>query len=182
VRQRADQPSNSAKVLEQASHGAQEALIELHHIVNDLRPPALDQLGLIEALEEHVQAFSRLTGLLIEVEPVGDPEVFEALPTPVLDCLFRTVQECLNNVRKHAQASFVYIALDCSDPNCLVLEVSDDGVGIDASTATSRESFGQTSMRQRVTALGGTLEIRRGHHDDPDRGTTVKASIPLHRG
>ena len=154
---------------------------ELHHIINDLRPPALDHLGLIAALEQLGRSVGALTGLAITVESTADPDTLEALPADVADCMFRLVQECLNNVRKHARASLVRVEIALSDPRTLVVQVSDDGVGIDADAPARPGSFGHIGMRQRVSALGGTLEIRSDRRGRPSSGTIVRAAVPLGR-
>lgn len=178
--QRWDLPLECADLLHRVVRITEEATNELHRIVNDLRPHVLDQCGLIEAVEQLSQETSRATGLQIEVESVGDSSILGSLPAPMLGCAFRVIQECLNNVRKHAQATFVHVVIDLTDPGLLSVQVSDDGIGfLDVWPVRSATSFGLISMRQRVTALDGTLSVSRGQPDDHASGTTVIALIPL---
>ena len=177
--QRAD-PVERADLLHRASQATQQAIDELHQIVNDLRPYALDQSGLIDAVQQLSENVHHATGLLIEVESVGDPSGLSSLSVPLLSCSFRVIQECLNNVRKHAQATFVHVVIDTSAAGVLSVMVSDDGIGyVDAWPAPSTASFGLISMRQRVTALGGTLSVSRGQSEDLACGTTVIATMPM---
>ena len=178
--QRPDQSSESSQLMLRVGQITQQAIDELHQIVNDLRPHVLDQCGLVEAVQLLSENTSRATGLQIEVESVGDPSILSVAPTPVLGCAFRVIQECLNNVRKHAQATFVHVVIDLSEPGNLSVQVTDDGIGFsEAWPLRSASSFGLISMRQRVTALGGTLSVSRGQPDDPASGTTVIATVPL---
>lgn len=87
-------------------------------------------------------------------------------------------QECLTNAVKHAQAEFVHIVLDYSDTTMIVLQVSDDGVGITSHDHHKPQTLGLRGMAERVGSLGGSLEISRGHQDDSQSGTTIKAVIP----
>jgi signal transduction histidine kinase len=178
--QRSDLPPECAYFLHRVVKITEEATNELHRIVNDLRPHVLDQCGLIEAVEQLSEETSRATGLLIEVESVGDSSTLSSLPAPLLGCAFRVIQECLNNVRKHARATFVHVVIDLTGSGLLSVQVSDDGIGFfDAWPVRSSTSFGLISMRQRVTALGGTISVSRGQPDDHASGTTVIATIPI---
>lgn len=177
---RPDQSSDSVELLQRVSEVTQQAIDELHQIVNALRPHVLDQCGLFEAVQQLSENTSRSTGLLIEVEYLGDASALVSLPAPLLGCAFRVIQESLNNVRKHARATFVHVVIDKSRPGHLAVRVSDDGIGFfEAWPVQSDTSFGLISMRQRVTALGGTFRVSQGQPDDPACGTTVFAAIPI---
>ena len=80
---------------------------------------------------------------------------------------------------KHAQASFVHVVLDTTDGWDLQLQVTDDGIGIASDAAPKVNSFGLISMRQRVMALGGALEVQPGRLDDVASGTSVQVRVPL---
>lgn len=173
------QDTQTARLLRDSLRNSRHVVEELHHIINNLRPAALTHLGLLDALDHMVQSVSRRTGLLIELEVAGPGDALHVLPEDISDCLYRAVQECLNNVRKHAQASFVHVLVDVSDPRTLMLQVSDDGVGWTDEARAHPEGFGLAGMQQRVGAMGGSLEVERGHDGDPTRGTTVRARCPL---
>ncbi len=174
-----DQPSDSAQLLTEASQITQRVIYELHHVIIDLRPPALDELGLVAALEQLARIFRGLTDLVIEVESLGNRDTLQALPAQVNECVFRLTQECLNNVRQHARATFVLVELDLTNSETLVVEVTDDGLGMDLCAPVRPGSFGHIRMRQRVTALGGTLEITTGKSSVRNSGTSVRATLPI---
>jgi len=140
-------------------------------IVTDLRPPALDQLGLIAALEWQTESFARRTGLRCRF--VGAADVDE-LDMGRATAVFRMFQEMLTNVERHAQANHVTVTVKRTG-NRLKLSVRDNGKGVPASKASEPSSFGLLGMRERAMLLGGSLTIAGA----PQRGTNVVASIPL---
>ena len=158
--------------LREASLATQSAIEELDRIVNDLRPPVLDALGLRAAVTQLATSLSRTARLNIELDFAGQDDQFDALPEEVTECLYRLVQEALTNVRKHAQASFVYLLIDASDGHQVLLQVSDDGLGVHHEELSDSPgepglgerraggSFGLLGMSERVAALGGWLRVR----------------------
>lgn len=142
----------------------------LRRICAGLRPPLLDR-GLTPALRSHLRTFGDETGL--EVELVCD-EV-DTLSEEVRISLFRVAQEALSNVRRHAQASTVYVHLTTT-PDGLVLSVIDDGVGFEIETPAPAQGhhFGLRLMQEYVEALGGQLTI----DTRPGGGTTITARVP----
>ena len=146
-------------------------MVSVRRIITELRPSVLDQLGLADALEWQARDFSRRTGLELdlEIECHDDPP-----PDGVSSAVFRTLQEALNNVAKHAKATRVRVALHV-EPDYLSLEVSDNGRGITDEETRGANSLGLLGMHERGIALGGTVTIGRG-----DRGgTTVTLRLPL---
>lgn len=145
---------------------------DLELIVSRLRPPALDDLGLVAALTNYVGQWSEHFNIHAEVHASG---IDRDLLTDEIDtALYRITQEALTNVGKHAQASNVAILLDGrSDRVSLIVE--DDGVGFEVEPTGPRQCFGIIGMRERASLLGGTIDIesRRGE------GATVVARIPL---
>ncbi len=141
-------------------------------IVEDLRPSMLDNLGLSMALQSYCGDFGRVTGLDCEALIEGDIDA--AGPMQAI-AVFRIVQESLNNIAKYARAGQVTVHL-AREGNQLVLEVQDDGVGIDTEELAKPKSHGLLGMRERALLLGGRLTIKRGIND---RGTCIEASIPL---
>jgi signal transduction histidine kinase len=144
---------------------AQAALQDIRRLVYDLRPPALDELGLIGALRQ--TAVNMPEGLHIEVEA---PESLPPLSAAVEVAAYRIAQEALNNVNHHAHAGNCLVRLSVYDD--LQLEISDDGVGLATGV---RAGVGLISMRERAAELGGrcVIESRR------EGGTRVLACLPL---
>jgi signal transduction histidine kinase len=144
----------------------------LRTIINDLRPPALEQ-GLQNAMEHHLAEFSRLNGIRHEL--AADPDVFKANEDRVVDAmLFRILQESLSNVARHAQATEVKIALERSG-DLLTLKVQDNGVGM--ADGEERRGCGLVGIADRVAAAGGRFAI----DSEPGNGTLLSLSIPVRR-
>ena len=131
----------------------QDALTDIRRLVYDLRPPALDQLGLVSAIQEYAMGLSA-GGLQVTIE---GPSQLPALPAAVEVAAYRIVLEALTNTVRHAQARIgqVRIGLE-SAPFSLLLEISDDGVGLPAHV---QAGVGLTSMRERAAELGGSCTI-----------------------
>ena len=144
-------------------------------IVNDLQPQLLEDLGLVPALEALLRQFKQQTGIQARLQqPDGD--LSAALQSPGLSiCLFRVVQEALNNVGKHAQAREVEVQLGLASPDQLRLRVMDNGVGMLDSDRRKARSFGLLGMRERVRAFGGQLRLE----SRPDQGTDLEVTVPL---
>ena len=140
-------------------------------IVTDLRPPALDQLGLVAALEWLTESFARRTGLRCRFAGTAD---VEELDMGRATAVFRMFQEMLTNVERHAQANHVSVAVR-RVANRLLLRVHDNGRGVAPEKALAPSSFGLLGMRERALLLGGDLAIQSALR----KGTTVTAEIPL---
>ena len=151
----------------------------LTQAVEDLRPAAGAPGGLVAALQAATKQFSDITGIHADCEIVGDEAGIQGLPEPVVNGLYRVAQECLNNVRKHAQASFVHLELDITQPAQVRMTVMDDGVGLSPSGNGQPVGYGMQSMVERINALNGTLAVWRGHEQNAQRGTTIMATVPL---
>ena len=148
---------------------------EIHDLALQLRPAALDDLGLIPALAHHLDLWSARTGVLVEYKTTC-PEA-ERFPPAVETTIYRLVQEALTNVAKHAQARRVGVAIErCYDHIVAIIE--DDGNGFESDPAwPSGPSvhLGLRGMRERATHCGGTINIESA----VGQGTTVLARIPL---
>jgi signal transduction histidine kinase len=145
----------------------------IENVMSELRPPMLDDYGLLPALTWYAEAFSRRTGIAVTVD--GD-ERMARVPQATEIALFRISQEALNNVAKHARASRVRVGLERSGAE-LVMSVADDGVGLDTaeeSPARRRPGLGMVTMRERTQAVGGRFEI--GPADGG--GTRVTVRVP----
>jgi len=145
----------------------------IENVMSELRPPMLDDYGLLPALQWYADAFSDRTGIEVAVD--GDERI-ERMPQASEIALFRIMQEALNNIAKHAHASHVRISLERSHAQ-LVVSVSDDGVGFEPASgpvSRRRPGLGMVTMRERAQAVGGRFEIGAA----PGRGTRVVVRIP----
>ncbi len=153
------------KLLIELERDIDTALNDIRRLVYDLRPPALDELGLAAAIRESATRYNN-DGLHITVEV---PERLPHLPAAVEVAAFRITQEALTNVVRHAQARTCFIALTFDD--ALRLEIQDDGVGL---PKDRRAGVGLTSMRERAEELGGMCVIE----SSPAGGTRIVAQLP----
>jgi signal transduction histidine kinase len=161
-----------------ASRAATEELRELvvstlqdvRRLAVELRPSALDDFGLVAALERLAESFAEQTGISVDFQTAL---AGERLPEEVETALYRIVQESLTNVVKHAQARRVGILLARKD-GAVKAVVEDDGQGFDPAEQTD-DGYGLMGMRERLALLGGRLEVESGH----DGGTTIAAEVPV---
>lgn len=142
----------------------------VRRIATELRPPVLDALGLVAAIEWQAREFQQRTRVHCEVEPVG---VLPALGAAQITALFRLFQEVLSNVVRHAQATRTEVRLT-EQAGRLVLQVHDNGRGITQAEQSGPHALGLLGMRERAGALGGELAIE----GTPGRGTLVTVWIP----
>ena len=147
---------------------------DLHRAAAELRPAALDDLGLPRALDALVAEWSDRFGINADVQVVGPVE--PRLPAAVQTVVYRVVQEALTNVLKHAAASTVGIVFERRLEEIRIV-VEDDGVGFDADAIESagRHPLGLSGMRERLDMVGGMLRIE----SSPRAGTTLFISIRL---
>lgn len=147
-----------------------ESVATVQRIAVELRPSALDVLGLPSAIRGEARRFEARSGIAAAVEVRA-----VSLPDPkIATALFRILQELLTNVARHAQASRVCIGLEQAG-DCWVLQVEDNGVGLRGSDAHRLSSLGLLGMQERADALGGSVSLRRGKAG----GTLATARIPL---
>lgn len=156
--------------IEDAAH---KALREMRLLLYELRPPMLEEEGLVGALQQRLNAVEGRTGLHVCLSVDGEID----LPAPVEEGLYRIAQEALNNALRHAAATSVAVRLK-ADGQGLELDVKDDGGGFDVAAAADRGGLGLASMRERAEALGGRLEIV----SHPGAGTTVKVRVERWEG
>jgi PAS domain S-box-containing protein len=140
-------------------------------IMADLRPMMLDDLGLGDAAAWLVDDFAKRSGIACRIELAEDlEEVSKAVATAV----YRAIQESLTNIARHAAAKNAWVNV-AMDEGALQVEVEDDGCGIAAADLAKARSLGLRGMRERISFLGGSLEIGRA----PRGGTRVRLRVPL---
>ena len=146
-------------------------LAKIRRISSMLRPPLLDELGLIPALESCLQDFEELTGITCiwncEIEN-GEYE------NDITTCLYRVMQEALSNIIHHAKASHVEASLSLNDDR-LVLYVKDNGCGFHPQGVDPHRGLGLIGMRERLEQVGGTFRVSSKHN----HGTAVEAEVPV---
>ncbi|MGY1804516.1 sensor histidine kinase [Blastococcus sp. SYSU D00922] len=158
------------QLLQQARDDVAAALADVRRLVHDLRPPALDDVGLTAAVRQQAE---RLLDPRVAVTVDGAPGV-DALPAAVEVAGYRIASEALANAARHASAERVEVTLARSD-GALVVTVADDGVGIDPAAPAG---VGLVSLRERAAELGGRCTVE----CPPDGGTVVRAVLPVGAG
>jgi two-component system, NarL family, sensor histidine kinase DevS len=170
---RSGAPEAARDAMRDAVQRIEQEIGNLRSIITDLRPAALDELGLRTAIEGLVDRQRERSALQIECEvslPPGSEMRFdEGLEMAV----YRIVQEALTNVIKHARAEHVRVNVR-EDGKDMVVEVQDDGVGFDPNALG--DGFGLAGMRERVALAGGALRVESGEH-----GTRISATMPVAR-
>ncbi|MCB0155130.1 MAG: hypothetical protein KDF65_10070 [Anaerolineae bacterium] len=163
--------------VKQLKSQTQQMVVDIRRLVYELRPPALDELGLLEALRAHVAQMSGANGRLhLSIEAA--PEPLPPLPAAIEVAAYRIALEGVTNVIRHAQASECRVRFIISEnqlPSSLVLTISDDGVGLSAKV---QSGVGLISMRERAEELGGRCEIVSNGRG----GTRVTATLPFAAG
>jgi len=163
-------------VLEASKARINRVLDELHRMVLNLRPPALDDLGLPQALDYYIHSFPEEASLPVTLKVSG---LSQRRPAPVVETeLFRIAQEALSNVIKHARASSATVKLNFGESR-LVLAVEDNGVGFDSSAilhmSGDKRNLGLLGMEERAKLCGGSLKI----DSVPGEGTRVEIDVPV---
>lgn len=149
----------------------QSALTDMRAILRGLRLPEIEQLSLADTARRAVSDHERKTGLVV---PLAIGNVPDEAPLPVRIALFRLLQESLANGFRHGGASKQRVALDVADAQ-LIVEVGDEGRGFDPKASIDGGHLGLQGMRERVELLGGRFDVQSA----PDRGTVVRATLPL---
>jgi signal transduction histidine kinase len=169
---------SAARLLAQLEDELHGALTELRRLTDEIRPSALEQFGLVEAIRLHAMNLSsRVTGaevgeLRIDVDADGD---LSSLAVPVRVAVYRIICEALTNTARHSQARTCVVRLRLDGD--LSVEIVDDGIGIPDGEGTSCFGVGLRSMRERAAELGGMWAIEPGIPG----GTRVAATFPVNR-
>ncbi len=148
-----------------------ETVKSVRRISSNLRPSMLDDLGLIAALAWHSQEVEKRFG--IKVNFVADPPEID-LPAGKSTGLFRIYQEALTNAARHANAHEINSSLKISG-NKIILEIRDDGKGINLDRDTRKKSFGLLGIKERAFVMGGKFELK----SERGKGTSLIVSVPL---
>lgn len=177
-------PTQAEALLHTLGEQTQEAVVEIRDLINDLRPPALDDLGLGYAVQELAQQLAPAGGSPAIHVNIGQD--LADLPAAVEVAAYRIAQEALTNVARHAQASQCSVRLsvataptsesakDALPAEWLILEICDDGIGFEHPRPGG---LGLQTMRERATELGGRVAIE----TSPGRGTQLRAELPVTR-
>ena len=151
---------------------------DVDQLVWQLRPTALDDLGLRAALTNYIQEWSQRANIAAELHTSGLLD--DRLAPEVETALYRIAQEALNNVAKHSRARRVEVILE-RRADCVLLILEDDGIGFDpADSAADRHGFGLVGMQERAALVGASLEIE----STPGNGATilVRMAVPTDKG
>jgi len=146
----------------------------VHRFARELRPPLLDELGLIPALHAHMKAFTRQTGVLIRFRTLA---AVEQLNMDRRTVLYRVAQEALANIDRHANASLVNVDIE-RVKNVVRMEIHDNGSSFDVKRVLAVKKIarlGLLGMRERVEMVGGRFDVE----SEPGKGTTIRAQIPF---
>jgi signal transduction histidine kinase len=165
---RAQELQSARKLLDQIEQ-------RLRNLAHELRPPILDDLGLVPALEFLADGVSKRRGFPVTVQA----SISGDLPATVETTLYRITQEALTNIAKHAKATEARVSVQ-QDERQIVCSIRDDGVGLDATALTagkSSQGLGLREIQERTAALGG--RVRLGPNEA--RGTELTVEIPLER-
>jgi PAS domain S-box-containing protein len=150
----------------------QETTASIRRVMDDLRPPMLDDFGLVATLHWYGARFASRTGVAVTVQ---GKEPVPRLATPIENALFRVVQEGLTNVAKHAQATQVTVTV-AADDGAVRLVVADDGVGFEptqVATSNQHRGWGLITMAERAEAVGGRCCVE----SQPQQGTRITVEV-----
>jgi two-component system, NarL family, sensor histidine kinase UhpB len=170
-----DTPPERAEEVAELKRLVNQAMDELLTLARQLRPSALDDHGLVPAVEAQLKRFSARTGIEVRMSTGGDPN---ELPEVMQTAIFRVAQEALANVARHAGATIVEVELD-EDEGRAELRVRDDGAGFDpgaiprAGTESPGAGLGLGGMAERARLVGGELDVRSA----PGGGTSVTLRV-----
>jgi signal transduction histidine kinase len=160
-----------AEHLQDLQETSQEALAEMRLLIYQLRPPVLEEEGLVAALQARLQAVEGRSGLKTELKVGLD----DRLPLEIEEGLYRIAQEALNNALKHAQATKIAVYLQYAHQDELVtLEIVDDGVGFDPTTVKQQGGLGLSMMKERAMELDGEMTVE----SQPQGGTRILVEVP----
>jgi PAS domain S-box-containing protein len=170
-RQIPERDSGLREQADRAHHRLSQVAEGIRNISHDLHPALLEHAGLTAALRAHCWEFSALTGMEIQFQA---DEAFTKVRGDVSLCIYRVVQEGLQNVMKHAGKKAAHVSLARREGS-LCLTITDQGTGFDVKESSAASGLGLVSMRERVKLVHGRLELT----SKPLEGTTLRACIPM---
>jgi signal transduction histidine kinase len=157
------------------SRTLQKSIKAIRDVSYDLRPPVLDEMGLVETLVQYCHDFSEDNGINVDFHSAGMKDLNLDFDTEIN--LYRLIQEGLTNIKKHADAEHVTVRLVAAFPN-IILRIEDNGKGFDVqkrmATLTKEKQMGIRSMEQRAKLLQGEMEIQ----SKPMQGTKIFITLP----
>ncbi|MCB0040288.1 MAG: sensor histidine kinase, partial [Caldilinea sp.] len=162
-----EKPEVAERLLDEVMRQGEATVTEVRRLVYALRPPTLDELGLVEAIREHVDTAG--SGADLQIVVIA-PDTLPEIPAAIEVAAFRIVQEALNNVIRHARAHRCSITIALDD--ALHIAIEDDGIGL---TANARSGVGLHSMRERALEVGGDCVIENGAR----QGLAVRVTLPV---
>jgi signal transduction histidine kinase len=165
------QPVEITELLAEMGPLTKQALKEMRLLVYELRPPDLQQEGLVGALHKRLNAVEKRAGIEARLITQG---LVADLPIELEENLYRIAQEALANTLKHANAQKVIIQLAAQDGQVL-LEIRDDGCGFDPTLAGENGGMGLTNMRERAEKLHGTCTVE----STTGQGAAIRVQIPI---
>lgn len=167
-------PARVDSLLERAQHQIDATIAEMRRLIADLRPPALDDLGLAAAVEALTERLAEAEGMeiVLEADLAHDSGRHATrLVAPLEDTVYRLIQEALNNAAHHSGVKRARVTL-VEGPETLEVEIEDEGDGFDPGADTG--GFGLLGMRERVALAKGNLDV----NSAPGRGTRISAALP----
>ncbi|WP_438717017.1 sensor histidine kinase [Enterococcus sp. AZ109] len=149
-----------------------EVLTEVKNLAGELRPMAIDEFGLVQALEQFIERTTEMTGFEIELVVTGEKQ---PLTEAIRIAIYRIIQEAVTNAMKYSGENTIYLSLDFTE-ELLVVRIQDEGAGFDL--AKQKSGFGLVNMKERAHAIGSQLVI----HSQRGQGTVIQMQVPLKRG
>ena len=179
VREATTNPDVLQQKIARTQRLVEKAVNIVHEFARELRPTALDDLGLIATLHSFMKDFMKRTGIRVHFTTFTSGRIDE-LDTVTRTVFYRVAQEALNNVARHAQATQVELSLQ-KLPDALLMQIKDNGQSFEVERvlrAKKYQRLGLLGMRERVEMIGGSLSIE----SSPGHGTTIRAQIPFGTG
>jgi two-component system, NarL family, sensor histidine kinase DegS len=168
-------PARARAELSELKRAVSDTFQKVRGFIFDLRPMMLDDLGLTPTLKKSIEDFQQKSGLACNLTISGKDQ---RLPAHTEVTIFRVLQQCLNNIRDHAQASHVQVSMDVSNDR-VTASIEDDGVGFDVAEAMAasqqRKTIGLSTMKERIEMLGGEVRI----DSAPNKGTRIDFWLPV---
>jgi signal transduction histidine kinase len=170
-------PSDIKRKVSEMSKAFLESIKAVRDLAYDLRPPVLDEIGLVKTLLQYCHDFSENNGITVDFHSAGMKDLTLDFDTEIN--LYRIVQEALTNTKKHADARHVNVKIVAAFPN-VILRINDDGKGFDIQKRLTgiveERRMGIRSMKERVKLLKGDMDIQ----SKPDQGTKILIKFPYY--